>query len=53
MNLDRAAQDALDRHQRLLHQKVLELVLGAMVAQDGTREVRRLLLWYAKQLKWF
>ena len=51
--LDRAAQSAIDRHERLLHAKVLELVLGSMVAWSGVREVRRLLLWYARRLREF
>ena len=49
----RAAERAIDRHQELLHAKTLELLLGAMVARQGVREVRRTLLWYARRLKWF
>ena len=49
----KAAEKAADRHDGLLHAKTLELLLGAMVARQGVREVRRVLLWYARQLKWF
>lgn len=49
----RAAEKAVDRHDALLHSKVLELLLGAMVSRQGVYEVRRLLLWYARGLKWF
>lgn len=52
-DLDRAAARALDRHERLLHLKTLELLLGSMVARTGVREVRRLLLWYARRLREF
>lgn len=51
--IDRAAERAIDRHERLLHHKTLELLLGAMVARSGIREVRRLLLWYARHLREF
>lgn len=43
----------IDRHERLLHHKTLELLLGSMVARSGIREVRRLLLWYARHLREF
>ena len=32
---------------------VAELLLGSMVARSGTKEVRRLILWYARHLKEF
>ena len=51
--LDRAVTRAIDRHERLLHHKTLELLLGSMVARSGVREVRRLLLWYARRLREF
>lgn len=51
--LDRLAAAAIDRHERLLHHKTLELLLGSMVARSGIREVRRLLLWYARHLREF
>lgn len=50
-DLDRAAQAAVERHTRLLHHKTLELVLGAMVAQDGVDKTRRILEWYLSQLE--
>lgn len=52
-DIDLAAARAIDRHERLLHHKTLELLLGSMVRRDGVREVRRLLLWYARRLKEF
>lgn len=51
--LDDAVIKAIDRHERLLHLKTLELLLGSMVARSGVREVRRLLLWYARRLREF
>ena len=50
-DLDRAARAAVERHARLLHHKTLELVLGAMVAQDGIDKTRRILEWYLSQLE--
>jgi hypothetical protein len=45
--LDRAAKLAIEKHQRLMHNKVLELVLGDMIAMDTVHEVRqKLKLWY-------
>lgn len=52
-NLDRVAQDAIDRHDRLLCHKAIELALGKLVAMDGTQEVRRLLLLLARSLKYY
>ena len=52
-DIDRAAAAAIARHERLLHAKTLELLLGSMVARSGVREVRRLLLWYARRLREF
>lgn len=51
--VDRAAAAAIDRHERLLHHKTLELLLSSMVRRSGIREVRRLLLWYARHLREF
>lgn len=51
--LDKAVARAIDKHERLLHLKTLELLLGSMVRRSGIREVRRLLLWYARHLKEF
>lgn len=52
-DIDRAAALAVDRHERLLHDKTMELLLGSMVARSGVREVRRKLLWYARHLREF
>jgi len=51
--LDRAALEAIDRHERLLHLKTLELLLGSMIARQGVKETRRLLLQHARWLKEF
>lgn len=51
--IDRAAARAIDKHERLLHHKTMELLLGSMVRRSGIREVRRLLLWYARHLREF
>jgi hypothetical protein len=53
VNLDRAAREAVERHDRLLHHKVLELVLGAMVAMDGVKSVRKVLLQIVRNLKYY
>ena len=53
MNLDRAAQDAVDRHRRLLCHKVLELALGELVALDGVSEARKAILIYARSLRYY
>ena len=45
------ADAPVERHARLLHHKTLELVLGAMVAQDGIDKTRRILEWYLSQLE--
>lgn len=52
-DLDKIAQAAVDKHRRLLLHKVLELTLGDMVAMDGIKEVRKILLWYSRQLRDF
>jgi len=53
MNLDRIAQDAVDRHRRLLCHKVLELALGELVALDGVSEARKAILIYARSLRYY
>ena len=53
MNLDRISQDAIDRHDRLLCHKAMELALGKLVALDGVPEVRKLLILMAKSLKYY
>ena len=51
--LDRAVAQAIDKHEKLLHHKTLELLLGSMVARQGIHETRKQLLWYARHLKEF
>ena len=53
MNLDRIAQDAVDKHDRLLAHKAIELALGKLVSLDGVKDVRRLLLNLARSLKYY
>ena len=52
-DLDRSVAGAIDKHERLLHHKTLELLLGSMVARSGIKETRRLILCYARHLKEF
>jgi hypothetical protein len=52
-DLEKAIADAIDKHERLLHHKTLELLLGSMIARSGVNETRRILLWYARRLKEF
>jgi hypothetical protein len=52
-HIDRAAERAIDKHERLLHLKTMELLLGSMVARQGVKETRKLLLQYARQLREF
>jgi hypothetical protein len=52
-DIDKAALSALDKHERLLHLKVMELLLGSMVRRQGIRETRKLLLRYARDLREF
>lgn len=51
--LDKAAEEAVKKRRRLLHLKVLELVLGDLVRDDGVKKTQALLIWYAKQLRDF
>lgn len=53
MNIDDYAEKVVMERRRLLHLKVLELVLGDMVRDEGVKEVRKKLVWYARQLKHF
>lgn len=53
MNLDRAAQDAVRRQDIYFHDHLLKMVLGNCVRLLGVKETRRLVLRYARQLKWF
>jgi hypothetical protein len=52
-DIDRKAQLAIDKHERLLQLKTMELLLGSMVARQGIKETRRLLLQYARHLREF
>ena len=52
-DIDRAALVAMDRHERLLHAKNLELLLGSMVRRSGVDEVKKMLLWYVSKLEEF
>lgn len=52
-DLDRIAAEAIDKHERLLHHKTLELLLGSMVARSGIKETRRLILCYARHMREF
>jgi hypothetical protein len=45
-DLDERGEKAIAKHQRLLHHKVLELVLGDMCRDEGIHSVREKLLWY-------
>lgn len=45
-HLNKKGEEAVAKHQRLLHHKVLELVLGDMVRDEGIHAVREKLLWY-------
>lgn len=51
--LDKAAIEALEKHERLLHLKVMELLLGSMVRRQGVKETRKILLQYARDLREF
>jgi hypothetical protein len=48
--ITQAALQAIARHERLKNEKVLDLVLGSMVAQDGITAVRAKLQWYIDHL---
>lgn len=51
--IEKAAKIAIEKHQRLLHSKTLELLLGNMVALDGVHVVREKLMWYYEHLAEF
>jgi hypothetical protein len=51
--LTEAAERAIDAHERLLHQKTLELLLASMIARQGIRATRRALLHHARHLREF
>lgn len=48
--LERMAAAAIDKHERLLHLKTLELLLGAMVRRAGISDVRVVLKRYLDDL---
>jgi len=52
-HIDRAAEAEIDKHERLLHLKTMELLLGSMVARQGVKETRKLLLQYARHMREF
>lgn len=52
-DIDHKAQLAIDKHERLLQLKTMELLLGSMVSRQGIKETRRLLLQYARHLREF
>lgn len=52
-DLDTAALKAIDKHERLLHHKTLELLLGPMIARQGVKATRAQLLGYARHLREF
>jgi hypothetical protein len=51
--LDRAAKQAVEKHQRLLYNKTLELVLGELIRMDGVHLTREKLKWYYDHLEEF
>lgn len=53
MNLDRIAEEAVRKHDLRFHDHLLKMVLGNCVRLVGVKETRRLLLRYARQLKFF
>jgi len=53
MSLDRQIEDAVRRQDVYFHDHVLKMVLGNCVRLLGVRETRRLVLKYARNLKWF
>lgn len=50
---DKEAEKAVKKHRRLLHLKVLELVLGDLVRDEGVTKTQALLIWYARKLRDF
>lgn len=51
--IERLTKLAIEKHQRLLHSKTLELLLGNMVALDGVKKTREKLKWYYDHLAEF
>lgn len=50
---DKRAEQAIAKHQRLLYNKTLELVLGELIRMDGVSNVRDKLKWYYDHLEEF
>jgi hypothetical protein len=50
---DEIAKKAVDKHQRLLYNKTLELVLGELIRMDGVHMTREKLKWYYDHLEEF
>ena len=50
---DEIAEEAIRKRRRLLHLKVLELVLGDLVRDEGVKKTQALLVWYARRLRDF
>lgn len=51
--INHAAQAAIDKHERLLQLKTMELLIGSMVSRVGIRETRKILLQYSRDLREF
>lgn len=51
--IDHAAERAIDKHERLLQMKTMELLLGSMIARQGVKETRKILLQYSRHLREF
>lgn len=51
--LNRLASEALDRHERLLQLKTMELLLGSMVRRIGIKHTRDVLQAYINHLDEF
>ena len=52
-DLDRHAEEAVRRQDVYFYDNLLKAVIGNCVRLVGIRETRRLILRYARQLKWF
>lgn len=50
---DEIAKKAVAKHQQLLYNKTLELVLGELIRTSTVHEVREKLLWYYEHLEEF
>lgn len=50
---DEIAKRAVVKHQQLLYNKTLELVLGELIRTSNVHEVREKLMWYYEHLAEF